>query len=225
MIDDAKLIAYVAGELTARGRAEVEAALTVDPLLASRLARHRSAQASSSVAVEAGPKRRRAAGGGGPDPGNIVRLSDRRNPPRARTARTFKWPSWSPIVASLGAGVIGGYLLSQNAAGPLAPRADGVLVARGGLAKALEREASDPAGQVRLSFRAAGGYCRAFQIPARRLAGVACKAGPDWIARMTIQASGAILPPAVLTAVGQMMVGKSLDPAAEAAARARGWRG
>jgi hypothetical protein len=227
MIDDTKLIAYVAGELNARGRAEVEAALAVDPLLASRLARHRDRQTrgvESSVAMEAAPRRRRAGGAAETGPGNIVRLADRRTPPRARTARPFKWPSWSPVVISLGVGVIGGYLLSQNLGGPLAARADGALVARGALAQALEREPADPAGPVKLSFRARDSYCRAFQLDARDLAGVACKAGPVWVARMTIRTPGPILPPAVLTAVGQMMVGRSLDRAGEDAARRRGWK-
>jgi hypothetical protein len=235
MIDDAKLIAYVAGELNAQGRAEVEAALAIDPLLASRLARHRdrrSRDAESAVALEAAPRRRRAGGAAETSPGNIVRLADRRTPPRARIARPFKWPSWSPVVISLGVGVIGGYALSHRDIGPLAVRSDGVLAVHGELAAALEQAPSGEAGPIRmgLSFRTADRYCRVFQMDARRLAGVACKEGPGWVAWMTAtsqkpdRARPTPLPPAVLTAVGQMMQGRSLDQAGEDAARRRGWK-
>jgi len=224
MIDDAKLIAYVAGELNARGRAEVEAALAVDPLLASRLGRHRDRRLQGEVAVGAEPKRRRAGGAAEAVPGNIVRLADRRRPARAKASRPFKWPSWSGVVASLGVGMVGGYLLSHQTSGPLSVRADGALVASGALARALETATAEPPSPVKLSFRSPDSYCRAFLVEARSLAGVACKRGPDWIARMTVRAPGAILPPAVLTAVGEMMVGRSLDRAGEEAARAKGWR-
>ncbi len=223
MIDDARLIAYVAGELNARARAEVEAALAIDPLLASRLARHRDQQSRGvqTAALEAMPKRRRAGGRIEDSPANIVRLADRRKAPRVKIAQPFKWPSWSPIVLILGAGVIGGYVLAQTSAGPLAARPDGALAAHGALAQALERDPADSAGKVRLSFRTADRYCRVFQV--EDLAGVACKQGPNWIARMTIRAQGPALPPAVLTAVGQMMVGRSLSRPDEDAARARRW--
>ncbi len=220
MIDDAKLIAYVAGELNARARAEVEAALAIDPLLAARLARHREFR-GVQAALEAMPKRRRAGGRIEDSPANIVRLADRRKAPRVKTSHPFKWPTWSPIVATLGVGVIGGYVLAQATSGPLVARADGGLAAHGALAQALEREPAEPAGQVRLSFRTVDRYCRVFQV--EDLSGVACKQGPNWIARMTMRARGPALPPAVLTAVGQMMVGRSLTRADEDAARARRW--
>lgn len=244
MIDDARLIAYVDGELDARGRAEVEASLAADPLLASRLARHRElkirlARTFDPVALEATPERLRVAAGGrgqaGPD--NIVRLADRRNPPKVKTARNWKWPSWSPIAASLAVGAVAGYGLSHQNAGPLASRPDGALAARGDLAQALERNPAGVTGPIKigLSFRTADRYCRTFQMDARRLAGVACKEGPGWVARMTTVAvadapppgyrtAASSISPAVLTAVGQMMVGQSLDKAGEDAARARGWR-
>ena len=243
MIDDARLIAYVDGELDARGRAEVEAALAADPLLAARLARHRElkirlARTFDPVALEEVPERLRAAAGASSGPDNIVRLADRRTPPKVKTVRPFKWPAWSPIAASLAVGVISGYALSHQSAGPLSARPDGGLAAQGDLAKALDRDPSGEAGPIRvgLSFRTASSYCRAFQMDARRLAGVACKEGPDWVARMTTvttpvagpqpayRTAASSMPPAVLTAVGQMMVGQSLDRAGEDRARAKGWR-
>ncbi len=243
MIDDARLIAYVDGELDARGRAEVEAALAADPLLASRLARHRElkirlARTFDPVALEATPERLRVAAGGrsqaGPD--NIVRLADRRHPPKAKPARSWKWPSWTPIAASLAIGTLGGYGLSHPNAGPLTPRPDGTLAVRGDLAQALERNPAGVAGPIRigLSFRTADRYCRTFEMDARLLAGVACKEGPGWVARMTTtvaaeapqpgyRTAASASPAAVLTAVGQMMVGQSLDKAGEDAARAHRW--
>ena len=243
MIDDARLIAYVDGELDARGRAEVEAALAADPLLAARLARHRElkirlARTFDPVALEAVPERLRAAAGASSGPDNVVRLADRRTPPRVKTVRPFKWPAWSPIAASLAVGVIAGYALSHQDAGPLSARSDGVLAVQGDLARALDSDPTGEAGPIRvgLSFRTAANYCRAFQMDARRLAGVACKEGPGWVARMTTttapvagpqpayRTAASALPPAVLTAVGQMMVGQSLDRAGEDRARAKGWR-
>jgi len=244
MIDDARLIAYVDGELDARGRAEVEAALAADPLLAARLARHRELKARLArtfdpIALEAPPERLRATVGGGAQSAanNVVRLADRRNPPRAKSTRTWKWPSWTPIAASLAVGTVAGFMLSHQDTGPLAARPDGLLAARGELANALEHAPSGEAGPVRigLSFRTAESYCRTFEMDARRLAGVACKEGPGWVARMTTsvappgtqpayRTAASSMPTAVLTAVGQMMVGQSLDRAGEDTARARGWK-
>lgn len=244
MIDDARLIAYVDGELDARGRAEVEAALAADPLLAARLARHRElkirlARTFDPVALEAVPEKLRAAAGASSKAArdNIVRLADRRHPPRVKTARSFKWPSWTPIAASLAVGVLGGYAVSHQELGPLVARPDGAMAVRGELAAALERDPSSGPGpiQVGLSFRTADRYCRTFQMNTRRLAGVACKEGPAWVARMTTtgvaqgpqpdyRTAATAVPPAVLTAVGQMMKGQSLDQAGEDAARARGWK-
>jgi hypothetical protein len=226
MIDDAKLIAFVNDELDAPARAEVEDALSDDPLLAARLARRLQAKRREAASDE--PVRRGGAGGGA---ATVVRLADRRKAQRRRPHRPFAWPSWTPVAISLVVGVAGGVLLTQGASGPLAADADGALTARGDLAEALERQPAGIPGATRIgaSFRAAEGFCRTFAIDARGLAGIACKAGGRWRAAMVERfAPGtdepAAVPTIVAAAAGKMRVGEPLDRAAEDLARARRWK-
>jgi hypothetical protein len=87
-----------------------------------------------------------------------------------------------------------------------------------------------------LTFRtAAGRYCRTFQSPADRLAGLACREPGGW----TLQATARMAPEqvqgeyrtagsdtagAVLAAVDGLIAGAPLDAAAERAARDSGWK-
>lgn len=251
-IDDRKLIAYVDGELDAFGRAEVEAAVAADPVLGVRLEEHRLLRAKvtgayARVADESVPAQLMAAARAGartepankPDPDNVVKLADRRKPPPPPKAPVrVSLPAWSSVAATLLVGVVAGYLISQQNAGVLAPRMDGALVAKGALAKALNNNLSASSGPARLglSFKTADGrYCRTFQADAQRVAGVACREGPRWIARMTTAApaptksfdyrtAASATAPAVLAAVDGMIEGEPLDRAGEIAAKARRWR-
>ncbi|WP_340646258.1 anti-sigma factor [Phenylobacterium sp.] len=245
-IDDRKLIAYVDGELDAFGRAEVEAAVAADPVLGVRLEEHRMLRAKVSgayaaVVQESVPAQLMAAAQAGakPDPNNVVTLADRRKPsPVVKPQMKVSLPAWSSAAATLMVGVVAGYLISQQNAGVLAPSMDGALVARGGLAKALDNNLSANSGPTRLgiSFKTADGrYCRTFQADAQRMAGIACHEGPRWIARMTTAApapsksfdyrpAASATAPAVLAAVDGMIEGDPLDRAGEMAAKARRWR-
>jgi hypothetical protein len=113
------------------------------------------------------------------------------------------WPQWAAVAASLALGVLAGRELWSER-GPLATRG-GEMVARGDLDKALTTQLASDGGAVTvgLTFRAGDGrYCRTFQSPAARLAGLACR----------------------LAAVDAMNAGGTLDAAAERAARDAGWK-
>ena len=245
-IDDRKLIAYVDGELDAVGRAQVEAAVAADPVLGVRLEEHRLlrskvAGAYAGVAQESVPAQLMAAAQAAAkvDPDNVVKLADRRKPPPvAKPPVKVSLPAWSSVAATLMVGVVAGYLISQQNAGVLAPSMDGSLVARGGLARALNNNLSASSGPARLglSFKTSDGrYCRTFQADPQRIAGIACREGPRWIARMTTAApaptkthdyrmAASATAPAVLAAVDGMIEGEPLDRAGEMAAKARRWR-
>ena len=245
-IDDRKLIAYVDGELDAAGRAEVEAAVAADPVLGVRLDEHRLlrgkvAGAYARVADESVPARLMAAAQAGAraNADNVVKLADRRKPPPPpKVSRPVAWPAWGSMAATLMVGVVAGYLLSQQTPAAMAPGFDGALVARGGLAKALDNNLSATSGPVRLglSFKTADArYCRTFQVDAQRTAGIACREGARWVARMTTEAprpaqgfdyrtAATATSPAVLAAVDAMIEGEPLDRQGEIAAKARRWR-
>ncbi len=239
IIDDARLIGFLDDELDAASRTEVEAALSADPLLAARLMKLRSIRTRlretyDPLAEEA--VHARVANGRD----NVVRLADRRQPPAAAKPKiTLKWPAWGGIAATFAGGLVLGYAAAHEGGGVLTLRADGVLMARGDLVRALNENRAGQAGPIRIgvSFRSADSrYCRTFQIDARRLAGVACREGPGWVARATatvldpkargpgyrLTASG--LPPSVDDAVRTMAVGAPLDEAAERQIRAQGWK-
>lgn len=243
IIDDARLTAYLDGELDAAARAEIEAALASDPLLVARLARHRNLRARLSqtydpMAEEAVPERLlQAVGANGRD--NVVRLADRRTPPATpRPKLHLKWPAWGGIAATFVGGLALGYAAAHEPGGPLTVRGDGAVVARGDLVRALNENASGQAGPIRigLSFRNTDQrYCRTFQMTTSRLAGIACHQGPGWVARMIItvpnaamepgyRTAASAMPAAVMTAVGGMMAGDALDEPTERQVRARGWK-
>jgi hypothetical protein len=239
IIDDGRLIAFLDGELDAADRAEVEAALSLDPLLAARLAKLRSVRARISevyAPLAEDAVHERVANGRD----NVVRLADRRQPPSpSRPKLNLKWPAWGGLAATFAGGLVLGYAAAHEGGGVLSLRGDGVLMARGDLVRALNENRAGEAGPIRIgtSFKAADQrYCRTFQVETRRVAGVACREGPGWVARMTATdldakaggptsaptASG--MPSSVQTAAAAMAVGAPLDEAAERLARARGWK-
>ncbi|HEX5378668.1 MAG TPA: hypothetical protein VFW47_08835 [Phenylobacterium sp.] len=233
IIDDARLAAYLDGRLDARARAEVEAALASDPLLAARLARHRARHVHAyDPAAEDDVHERLHASAGASGRDNVVRLADRRAPPHPHRPRmNLKWPAWGGIAATFVGGLALGFGAARETGGPLAVRGDGALTAHGDLVRVLNENRSGQPGPIRigLSFRTADHrYCRTFQMDARRLAGVACREGAGWVARMTATspplAKGEAAPLSVLGAVDGMMAGETLDQPAEALARARGWK-
>ncbi len=234
MIDDGKLTAYLDGQLDAEGRAEVEAALASDPLLVARLARHRKLRERLGEVASLHDETpvRMVAGGGASD--NVVRLADHRAPPQPKPIRIrLTWPSWGTMACVFGGGLALGFGAAHETGGPVGVRADGALVARGELVRALNEERSGEGRAIRVgaSFRSHDQhYCRVFEVEARQLAGIACRTGPGWVVRMATEipaqrrTSGLTVPPSVVEAASGMMAGEPLDPSAEALARARGWK-
>jgi hypothetical protein len=236
IIDDGRLIAFLDGELDAASRAEVEVALSADPLLAARLTKLRSVRNRLSQAAAEDAVHERVANGRD----NVVRLADRRQPRAAPKAKlNLKWPPWGGIAATFAGGLVLGYAAAHEGGGALAVRGDGVLMARGDLVRALNENPAGQGGPIRIgsSFKSADQhYCRTFQVEARRLAGVACREGAGWVARMTAtmldakargpgyRSAASGMPASVQDAVEAMAVGAPLDEATERQIRARGWK-
>lgn len=232
-IDDAMLMAFVDGELDEVGRARVERALAEDPALKARLEqqqrlRDRLAAHYGPALAEEVPERFRAL-----LETNIVTFP-------AATAKPVRplWQTLTALAATLVLGLAVGRTLLAPApsAGPFAVE-DGVMVARGDLAQALETQlasaqAQDAATRIGVTFaRDDGRPCRTFASQAA--AGIACRTGTGWQVMMTAAGSGGqrsdyrqagsenLL---VQQAAQEMMAGDPYDDAAERRARDSGWR-
>ncbi len=210
-----------------------------DPQLAQRVEvqralRARLQRACAPLLDEPVPERLLSAARGVRAPATVLPL------PRARQpVRSWSWPQWSAIAASLVVGSLLGLLLRPSA-GPVTTR-DGRLLAAGALAQALSQQLAntqpaDSAVRIGVSFRSRdGAYCRSFLLRAPSpLAGVACHEPDAW--RMQVLAAAApgaapgeyrpaatAMPAVVTQAVDALIAGEPLDAAAEAAARSRAW--
>lgn len=228
--DDETLMAYADGELDAAARAEIEAAIAADPALRARIEAHRElrrlvSDAYAGAADEPVPERLSAM----LQPAPVVDLAAAR---ARRTPRAWPaWSNWAAIAATLVVGVLVGRMTEPPS--PIVTQ-DGALVARGELAKTLDTQLASASGEVGLSFRNRNGeYCRTFRSDG--VAGLACRGGEAWDVRMAVASApgtagdyrmaGSDTPPEVLRAVEAMIDGQPLDDEAEAAARAKGWRG
>jgi hypothetical protein len=238
------LMAYVDGELDVAARAQVEGAIAADPEVARRVARHQAlrgrlrasfdqvlaepvpAQLASLVRTRANDSK----------PGQILQFPGRQVPRRA-------WLQFSSLAASF----VLGALLWQFASRRYAPEpisaSHGEFVASGALARALTGQLSaqqipSDAVQLGVSFRSRqGDYCRTFRLHGSLAsAGLACQENDAWKVQVLVHDASEVptgqyrqaassLPPAVLRAIDDMMAGEPLDAAAEAQARAGGWRG
>jgi hypothetical protein len=242
---DELLIAFVNGELAEPARAAVERALRADPAIAARVAQHR-ARRSRVYGVVAGGRDSgaHAHSHGAPCGAKVVQL-DMVRAARGGTAPPVPTPKpawtvrhWSAVVLALAAGVLAGGLGWESWQGEAElaslSGADGALVAQGHLASALSGQLASPgpSGRVRIgiSFLAKDGkYCRSFVMDTT--AGLACRDGGQW--KIPVLAQGAAgaawmdgsgLPPAVLDAIDGRIDGTPLGPAAERAAKQRGWK-
>ena len=239
MIDDETLIAFADGELPPERRRAIEAALAADPEVRAQLERQQSLRARISahyapVAEEAVPERFAALLSAGGAENEVVSLAQRRQA-RARPL----WQNLTALAATLVLGLFAGSLVPRggdSGGGPVALE-DGVLVARGTLADALETQlASEQAGgaatRIGVTFAAADGeVCRTFDVAA--LSGLACRGGESWrivtTASLESKVGGEFRQASsagrrVLEAAQDMMAGDPFDAAAERRARDAGWR-
>lgn len=248
-VSEEALMAYVDGELDAEGAAVVEQAMREDPALATAVAaqrdlRQRLRQAYAPVLDEPVPQRlldavNAEAASATPDADTtVVPLRSSRDTRTPR--RGWHWPEWTALAASLAIGVLVAPWLRPDAPPSLLEMSGDGLVARAGLANALDnRLASEGAGQgpvsIGLSFRARDGhYCRTFVLaPPRSVAGLACREDDGWRvsalgearpAGGELQLASPPLPPAVLSEVDARLRGDPLDAAGERAAREADWR-
>ena len=226
--DPATIAAYVDGELDDLTARRIEREAESDAALAAEIARHRALRAQLSahfapVADEPVPDRLRAL-----LVGDRVdtSLSERREAKRARFAPAH----WGAIAASLVLGLTLG--LRPWAPAPDVTGANGVLIASGGLADALDTQlaSNQPANadiRIALSFRdRQGRTCRIFE--GRNLSGIGCRDDGRWALERTMgghetgeyrQASSGEL----AATAAAMMAGDPFDAAAERAARDTGW--
>jgi hypothetical protein len=237
--DDARIHAFVDGELDAFTAARLEAACRQDAVLNARVERQRQlrrqlAAGFQSVLDEPVPARLLEAVKSFPA-SNVTPIHAARPRPRVRVQ-----PLWlGALAASLMIGLAIGWFAPRETGLPIAAGSDG-LMATGHLDAALSqslstdgRSASDV--QVPLSFRASdGAYCRSFRL-ASGVDGLACRAADSWRIEVIGQASpqpgqdyrqaGSAFSGAVLAAIGERQSGDTLDLEQEQQARSAGWRG
>jgi anti-sigma factor RsiW len=235
-LSDELIIAYVDGELPADQRAAVEAAAAADPQAAARLAAHRALadhvrDAYAGIALEPAPPRLVLAASSAPAGATILPF-----PPRKAQPRMGLWTSGA-VAASVALGLVVGRLIWGGGDEWIGQD----LRARGRLAQALNTQlASHQASSsihIGVTFRSADGpLCRTFTVTrGGGFDGLACRRGGDWIVRMAVPPPAAApggeyrtaaseLPPAVADLAQAMAAGAPLDAAAEAQAKARGWR-
>lgn len=244
---DETLMAFADGELDDITRHEVELAMRLDPAIAERVRKHKALRANvfgayASTLDEEVPQRLQAAARSG----KVVHLDSVRQlrtppPPAAPPKPRWSWPEWGALAATLVAGVLAGGFgsRSMDAGHQFAAfdQAAGALTAQGKLEKALTQQLAsaaplDPNVRVGVSFVSREGeYCRSFMLP--KTAGLACRSGEQWripmMANSVQGAAGAYrqasseLPPAVLAAIDERIVGQALDAKAEKAAQQQGW--
>lgn len=233
-IDPETLMAYADGELDPVSAKRVERGIADDAHAAAMVARHRAlretlARAFDPVAAEPIPEPLRAA----VTPANVVDIASVRT-------RRFRWdgPSgWSvsgAIAASLALGLFLGGRIGGDA--PVASR-DGVPVASGNLAHALDTQLASTQGsaattRMLVTFRdRSGAVCRTFTTPT--LGGVACRDKDAWVFRETRSRSttaeteyrqAGSEDAALMADAEAIMSGEPLDAAAEMRARRDGWR-
>ena len=229
-IDEAKLIAWIDGELDDVTRRRVDRAVADDPALAKRLEMHRRLR--ERVSAHYAPI------AGQPVPSAMeVRLRETAKvaPMPQRSASSWRhWGIGGAIAASLLLGVAVGQW-TKATDGPVLMR-EGAMFAGGDLKSALDTQlASAQEGasiRIGLSFRRKQGaaWCRSFDGDA--MAGVACREGEGWRIEQLLPGDGertayrqaASTDPRIMATVADLMAGDPVDARDEAAAKASGWR-
>lgn len=233
-IDEEKLMAFADGELQGRDREAVECALAEDPRLRETLEEQRRLRRTLNdhygpVAGEEVPERLLAMLGAAPAE-NVASLSGARE--RRRLFQRPALRNFGAIAATLAVGMLAGQLIPRgnDAVGV----ENGVMVARGSLATALETQlasaqAADAATRIGVTFAdRQGRACRTFD--SQIASGLACRDGGNWAIvmtaahqRQTTQYRQAGSSP-ILQAAQEMMAGEPLDAAGERAAMRAGWK-
>jgi hypothetical protein len=244
---DERLMAFADGELEREERAAIEAAMASDPTIAARVEHFRAQRELLRRSFDAQlhepvPQRLLDTALTAPmGAANIVGLQDARVARSTANPRTWSWPHWTAMAASLLVGLLVGQSMRAPRDGAsLVAAHDGGLVARGDLDAALTGQAAGELAPIAIGFtyRAKSGeYCRTFTVTrGTALAGIACREGGEWDVRVLSQVdastsaageyrmAGAVLPPLVLQAVEAQIAGEPLDAAAESAARRTEWR-
>jgi hypothetical protein len=242
-----QLLAYVDGELDAAGRAQFERAIAADPVLAHSVAAQRALRARLVASydpqlAEPVPERllqtaRMAPAGAAP----VAAISAWRHRGRSPLRAPRLWAPPAALAASLVlAGVLAVDLWRAPGTGGFALQ-NGQLVARGIVAHTLSTalvnaQPTDAAVRIGLSFRDhAGRICRTFWVHAQGSAGVACRAGADWLVETVaaapaapgvegnLRVAGSDWPASILSEVEQRIDGEAFDALGEERARARDW--
>jgi len=238
-LSEETLMAYADEQAEPQLRAQVEAAMATDPLLARRISQHRALRARLRAAFdkvldEPVPERLVASARSAPTlqrRNNVVPL--RRKPPPAR----WSWIQLGTLAASLIVGIALGQLLPRaTSSGPVTSERNGALLPSPALARALsnqlaaEQTATAPV-QIGVSFRShSGDFCRTFAIHGSVMAGLACHEREGWRVRVLTEHELQLterpyaLPASITQAIAEQLSSEPLDAGAEAAARARDWR-
>lgn len=219
MTDDELAMAYADGELDAISAKRFEKRMAAEPDLAAAVDAHRALRTTL--------ERRFAPIAEEPVPDRFAAMLDTNVTP-LRPRRSY-WQAATAMAACLVGGIVIGQIWQPGPGVPGTP-----LVASGPLARALDQQLAGADGPTRIlaSFRdSRGQYCRVFQGQA--LDGIACHDVGGWSIERT-QASdhagktdyrqAGSGSPDLLAAAQSMMAGDPLDPAAERAAQAGGWK-
>ncbi|MDE2563327.1 MAG: hypothetical protein KGL48_13880 [Sphingomonadales bacterium] len=231
------MVAYVDGRLDSQARADFEARLANDPVLAARVAAHgwMSRQIVAAFGVPPGDEVDKAdLALLGLSSGNVVELA-------RPSSRAIRRPVLAAILsgslaASLVAGVFLDRTLREPDAGMLLADGNGEVLAKGELAESLSNHFSGAPGEVRigLSFRTARTVCRTFSTT-HGLSGLGCRDGRRWVVPMIAavhddeqgqaeyRLAGGDVAPVVMAEVDKRMVGAPLSPGDEKALMASGW--
>jgi hypothetical protein len=245
------LMAYADGELDDQTREAIEAAMVADKELAQQIARHQAQRselqaAFGGVLEERVPDRLIATAKNSPAgpttdaSKKVVDLNAARASKSQTVKRSWSWPEWTSIAATLLIGVVIGRNALQSPGSIVA--SNGRVVADGALASALSEQRSGGAPaeskvQIGLSFKAkTDAYCRTFTLQEESaLAGVACRESNEWrvlaLAEHTraptsddYRMAGSELPPPIRQAIEDSIAGDALDAEEEELARANGWQ-
>lgn len=240
IVDEETLIAYVDGELPVDAERRFEETLSRDAALQHRVDEQRKLRASLRAAFA--PMLTEEI------PPNILKAINTAPASRQwRRQEAFRWTrifgrtaTQFQIRMAVGTAVAVIMLVAvvwrESGTSDLFANRDGVTIAQGALATALDtRLASDtgPGPQMGLSFRdKTGSVCRTFAVSQN--AGIACRTNGTWQIATLIDtgkqapadfhAAGSEMPAVLRTTISHMIAGDAFDATQERASRARGWK-